>query len=95
MLPKPKRSKNSALLEDVRSCPCLICRGRDSDAHHIRTRGAGGGDNWWNVIPLCRAHHTEWHNIGAIRFLNRYPDALEFLGKLGWQLNGGILFHVD
>lgn len=27
------------------------------DAHHIQTRGAGGGDTKENLITVCRHHH--------------------------------------
>ena len=27
------------------------------DPHHIKTRGAGGGDTRSNLISLCRGHH--------------------------------------
>ena len=27
------------------------------EAHHVRTRGAGGGDE--QVVPLCRGHHAQ------------------------------------
>ena len=34
----------------------IVCSGT-MDAHHVRTRGAGGGDE--QVVPLCRAHHSQ------------------------------------
>ena len=37
--------------------PC--CGGLD--AHHIKTKGSGGGDNPENLITLCRGHHNDAH----------------------------------
>lgn len=46
----------------VKSLECL-CRNHPTikcelpmDPHHVRTRGAGGGDE--QVVPLCRRHHN-------------------------------------
>lgn len=36
------------------------CSG-ELDAHHITSRGAGGGDNLENGILLCRRHHQMAH----------------------------------
>ena len=43
---------------------------RVSDAHHVPTRGAGGKDG--DTVPLCRAHHQEWHSIGEAEFDKRH-----------------------
>ncbi len=40
--------------------PLCACAG-ELDAHHITTRGAGGGDNLENGILLCRRHHQLAH----------------------------------
>ena len=70
--PKRKRPKMGVRQSSVIDCPghrrwvksleCLCrnhptikCEG-DMDPHHVRTRGAGGGDE--QVIPLCRRHHS-------------------------------------
>ncbi|WP_353737445.1 HNH endonuclease signature motif containing protein [Microcystis sp. M061S2] len=55
-----------------------------SDVHHVKTRGSGGGDDYWNVMPLCRVHHTEWHKIGMQQMIAKHPAINEFLTKLGW-----------
>ena len=41
------------------------------DNHHRKRRGMGGGDGG-EVIPLCRQHHTEAHQIGPVKFFQKY-----------------------
>lgn len=61
---EPSRIKCPAHLKWVRGHQCLCstpgrfgfeCKGR-IEAHHQRTRGAGGGDE--QVVPLCAFHHA-------------------------------------
>ena len=55
---------------------CIVC-GRPSDLHHVDAIGMGYnrdtkpqiGDR---VLPLCRVHHQEWHNIGETAFNSKY-----------------------
>ena len=42
-----------------------------SDAHHVTTRGAGGPDAE-NLVPLCRTHHSELHQMGVDSFQLHY-----------------------
>ncbi len=57
------------LAEFVRGLPCCACGDHaPSDPAHIKSRGAGGHawneDGTGNIIPLCRACHTEQHSSG-------------------------------
>ncbi len=49
-----------------------------SDPHHVKSRGAGGPDAE-NMVPLCRAHHSELHQIGVTEFQLRYNLDLKSL----------------
>lgn len=71
---------------------CLIC-GKNAENHHIKTRGSGGTDDEWNLMPLCRKHHTETHKTGAVTFANKYSIIMEHLVKNGWEILNGKLFH--
>ncbi len=51
------------------------------DVHHIKSRGAGGGDTVDNVIPLCRSHHTEIHKIGPTKMMEKYWSIKTYLSK--------------
>ena len=77
--PKPKREGNSKVLEMVRKQRCCACGAWPSDPHHVTTKGAGGGDTGDNVMPLCRRHHTEWHQRGPSLVCSKYGPVLEWL----------------
>jgi len=47
--------------------------------HHIRSRGAGGGDNPENLLALCTDHHTEIHQYGWQSFAFLHPSLLDRL----------------
>lgn len=91
--PKPKRKADLEVLAEVRAKPCCICGRWPSDPSHVKSRGSGGPDTPWNVVPMCREHHREWHQIGPSKFLRKYPP-FEFLLKyMGWEIETGRLRH--
>lgn len=70
---KKKALRNEKNLERIRKEPCIACSLKGpNDPDHLRTRGAGGGDELSNLIPLCRLCHIERHRIGLRSFANRY-----------------------
>jgi hypothetical protein len=83
MLNKPKRIKNRKLLNSFHNKPCIVCGKVPSDPDHLRTRGAGGGDEESNIIPLCRhPHHIERHTIGLKSFVKKYNLPISW--DTGW-----------
>ena len=55
---------------------CCIC-GRPADLHHAKAIGRGANrkemiHEGLEVLPLCREHHTEMHQIGKWEFRDRY-----------------------
>lgn len=52
-------------LVELEGCPDE-CEG-PMEAAHVKSRGAGGG---WknNLVPLCRRHHRQQHDMGADTF---------------------------
>ena len=71
LLPKPKRIVDEDYLEFIKRRSCIICgKAPPSDAHHVRTRGAGGSD--YEATSLCRQHHSEVHAIGRKTFQKKY-----------------------
>lgn len=78
--------------------PCLVCGFTPVDVAHVRSKGAGGGEEAWNLMPLCRMHHREQHSMGFETFLDRYQLVKSHLQKLGWEfqhLNGRFIMTND
>jgi hypothetical protein len=87
MIPKPSRLRDERVLQNRRDQPCIVCgRSAPSDPSHIRSRGAGGPDTDWNVVSMCRDHHNEWHGVGRLTFVSRYPAFGQFLKAMGWVI---------
>ena len=64
---------------------CLVCGSSGAENHHIKTRGSGGTDDPWNLMPLDRKCHQEVHAIGMKRFSEKYSIVLTFLKRNGWM----------
>lgn len=95
MLQKDENFRNQ-----IRNLRCVVCgRFPPNEVHHIKTRGAGGGDDWWNLIPLCSDHHTAsgtaWHKQGSLSFLKMFPHVYELLQKYGWSIVNEKLIHEN
>ena len=71
------REKSKKYLDYIRSLPCCICGGIDTEAAHIRTSslahekthtgmGEKPSDIW--VLPLCNRHHRAQHDTAEWAF---------------------------
>lgn len=95
-VPKPQRKVNQALLDRVREQPCAACGAPGpSDPSHLISRGAGGPDAEWNVAPHCRRCHTEWHQLGPMRFVQRYKRFRNWLEERGWDVDPNGAPSID
>lgn len=67
------RQRDEKHLDFIRSLPCCICGGIDTEAAHIQTASLENGklhtgmsekpsDKW--AVPLCNRHHREQHASG-------------------------------
>jgi ubiquitin C-terminal hydrolase len=65
---------------------CEACGERDPDKHHIKSRGAGGSDDEFNILYLCRHCHTEIHAIGPKNFCDKFPHIEVLLEDRGYVL---------
>jgi len=65
---------------------CVVTGERGVDLHHIKTRGSGGTDDAWNLIPLTHRLHVEVHAIGLNKFAEKYPPAKAWLLCNAWEL---------
>lgn len=75
----------------VRTFPCAVCMANGleqetrTQACHVRSRGAGGGDVG-NVWPGCEAHHMEQHAKGFAHMTRKYHVHLDRVAvRLGEQ----------
>lgn len=85
------RGRNPEYLAYVRTFPCAICLAHGlkqetrTQACHIKSRGAGGGDVA-NVWPGCEAHHLEQHLRGYSHMVKKYQVHLDRVAlRLGEQ----------
>ncbi len=78
---KKKRSSNKEYVRWVHGWPCLVCNRFPVHAHHVKTRGAGGGDD--QCVPLCPDHHVmsgqAIHRLGVKTFEARFGVSLSGL----------------
>jgi len=82
---KKKRTVDRALLDHCQGKPCLICGHEETTVgHHIITKGAGGPDEAWNLVPLCHVHHDQIHRLKTTRFAEIHPEFHEYLKYWGW-----------
>ena len=88
MFQKTIRKVDKDILEFYRHRRCDICGVKPSDAAHIKTRGSGGPDEHFNLMSLCRAHHTEQGQIGFYKMVQKYPFFGQFLAGKGWVFSG-------
>ena len=70
------------------SLPCAVCGKRGpSDAHHYKSRGAGGDSR--HLVPLCHPHHLAIHQAGVHTFYLRYGVDLPIIAaELEYEWRG-------
>lgn len=56
------------------------------DIDHVKTLGSGGKDEEFNLMTLCRKHHSEKGQKGLIYMSAKYPRVNLFLLQNGWRL---------
>lgn len=83
---KKFRVQNKETLAMFRGKRCLVC-GKPSDPCHIQSRGAGGDDEEWNLISLCRFHHTAQHSLGWSTICRSFPIVRIELQRKGWMFD--------
>jgi len=86
LFPKNKRYENKDNMRALYDSRCVVCQVRGCDPAHIKSQGSGGGDFVWNIMPLCRRHHTESHKLGFITFAKKYDAVYKWLQANGWTM---------
>jgi len=91
--PKPVKVKDPAFKKAMRALPCISCNAAPpSTVSHIKTRGSGGDDAAFNIVPMCGICHAFWESH-KMEYLEKYPHVLNLLKALGWKLQGKKLVH--
>lgn len=94
IMQKVPKMPNEKLLAHVRAQKCVCCMGRGrtqttpTEVDHIKTRGSGGGDQPWNLIPLCRHCHSRRHQRGINTFIDHEPGYRAWMIIMGWEFDG-------
>lgn len=76
--PKKKPHRDKKFLDSFKHRYCEICGAKPAEAHHLRTRGAGGGDLPSNLLALCRTCHSRAHSMGIKSFVELYKLPVKF-----------------
>lgn len=72
--------------------PCVCC-GRVAENgncfHHLLTQKTHPefAQEKWNMIPVCKFHHVEFHNQGTGIMSVKYPGVYEFLENNDWTID--------
>lgn len=94
-----KHEIRKALREEILRRPCIVCGTPGVDPAHVWGVGAGGPDRFYNVVPMCREHHSEQHAKGWLAFTAKYPRAELALKVRGWKFDECVgkrrLWHPD
>ena len=70
--------------------PCTVCGIRTENGNcydHIKTRGSGGPDEPWNMMPICLKHHNEKGQKGVIWMAETYIWYKHWLCHNGWEFD--------
>jgi hypothetical protein len=90
-----RRHRDKTHLRFVALQPCLLCGRSPSDAHHLRfgqPRAMGRKNSDEFVVPLCRTHHRQNHQVGdeVSWWKQTKIDPLKVALRL-WQVSRGII----
>lgn len=87
---KSYRIVDTMAKEAAKTQPCVVCARFEADPHHLISRGAGGHDLEWNLLPLCRADHTGIHKMGLTTFASKYKQVEDWLLNQGWTFEASL-----
>jgi hypothetical protein len=90
-----RRNRDKTHLRFVALQPCLLCGRSPSDPHHLRftqpkAMGRKTSDEF--VVPLCRAHHSQNHQVGdeVTWWKQNGIDPVPVANRL-WAISRGVL----
>lgn len=65
---------------------CVVCGDLNIELHHVRSKGSGGPDESWNLMPLCRTHHREIHDRTLKQMTDKSQRMRKWLYDNGWYI---------
>ncbi len=65
---------------------CIVSGSPNSELHHVKTRGAGGTDDAWNLMPVSSSLHRLIHSQGLKKVSDDFPQVRKWLVNNGWDL---------
>jgi len=72
------------LFKTMREMSCLVCGRIPTEVCHVKSKGSGGADEPYNLMSLCRTHHSAQHVAGLITFIEKHPSVKSDLVSKGW-----------
>jgi hypothetical protein len=89
--PKYNIFKDEAYKAWIKLQPCLVCGGHYVDCHHVWHSGGKLANDYCGV-PLCREHHSIYHQMGHDSFEEKFSFDLKsiIINYLGGYINEGL-----
>jgi hypothetical protein len=93
-----RRRRDKTHLRFVALQPCLLCGRTPSDPHHLRfaqPRALGRKTSDEFVVPLCRNHHDQNHQVGdeVSWWKQRNVDPIAVANRL-WSISRGVVGKI-
>lgn len=86
-------SKKQIQTYSKRHLICEACRRQPAGPpHHIKSRGAGGGDDNTNLLALCGVCHARIHQEGDRRFILHYPHLSAKISNVKFKVKQETIF---
>lgn len=76
----------ASLRKKFKGQTCLVCQNPEIDLCHVKSKGSGGPDEVFNLMALCRNHHSEQHRMGIVSFFWNYPRVQGYLLASEWRV---------
>jgi len=82
---KEVRYENQENKDYIKTFPCIICGKSPVDVEHWKTVKSGGGDELFNLNPMCRLHHHMKGYLGVKTFYGMFETRIVTMRSI-WGL---------
>jgi hypothetical protein len=59
-------------VEWIKNLPCIVCKNTVGNSENVHIISKGSGGNCKHIVPMCRHHHAELHQVGIYTFQVKY-----------------------